>query len=225
MTFAGLACRGAGQPCFFYSPAGPEPPLWQGPRWAYAPFSPGRAGTTAFRRNAQPAPAGGCSKGLGCYPNEQNQTSGDSAGGLVRAFVGPNALLAQDRTPRLVRSLPLVFASKIMIAKRKFLFHFLKGCAIMYAACFDRPIRQFSEVNEVEMSYKPLWKLLIDRDMTKGQLREMAGISTRQLAKMGKGEDVSTDVLRKICDVLGCNLNDIIEMTNGSPEQSTPNDQ
>ncbi|CAK7032228.1 MAG: hypothetical protein MEBIL_04027 [Bilophila sp.] len=63
------------------------------------------------------------------------------------------------------------------------------------------------------MSYKPLWKLLIDRDMTKGQLREQAGISTRQLAKMGKGEDVSTDVLRKICDVLDCSLTDIIEMT------------
>ncbi len=63
------------------------------------------------------------------------------------------------------------------------------------------------------MSYKPLWKLLIDRDMTKGQLRELAGISTRQLAKMGKGEDVSTDVLRKICDVLDCSLTDIIEMT------------
>ncbi len=63
------------------------------------------------------------------------------------------------------------------------------------------------------MSYKPLWKLLIDRDLTKGQLRELPGISIRQLAKMGKGEDVSTDVLRKICDVLDCSLTDIIVMT------------
>ena len=75
------------------------------------------------------------------------------------------------------------------------------------------------------MSYKPLWKLLIDRDMTKGQLREMAGISTRQLAKMGKGKDVRTDVLRKICDVLGCGLNDIVEMTNDAPEPSVSNDR
>lgn len=75
------------------------------------------------------------------------------------------------------------------------------------------------------MSYKPLWKLLIDRDMTKGQLREMAGISTRQLAKMGKGKDVRTDVLRKICAVLGCGLNDIIEMTDDSQEPSVPNNQ
>jgi len=63
------------------------------------------------------------------------------------------------------------------------------------------------------MNYKPLWKMLIDRDMTKGQLRTMAGISTRALAKMGKNEDVSTDVLRKICAVLNCTLDDIVELT------------
>ena len=63
------------------------------------------------------------------------------------------------------------------------------------------------------MSYKPLWKLLIDRDLTKGQLRELPGISIRQGAKRGKREAVSTDVLRKICDVLDCSLTDIIVMT------------
>lgn len=63
------------------------------------------------------------------------------------------------------------------------------------------------------MSYKPLWKLLIDRDMTRSQLRELAGISTRALAKLGKNEDVSTDVLRKICSVLNCSLSDIVEFT------------
>lgn len=63
------------------------------------------------------------------------------------------------------------------------------------------------------MNYKPLWKMLIDRDMTKGQLRTMAGISTRALAKMGKNEDVNTDVLRKICKVLNCSLDDIVELT------------
>lgn len=62
------------------------------------------------------------------------------------------------------------------------------------------------------MSFKPLWKMLIDRDMTKSQLRELAGISTRALAKMGKNEDVSTDVLRKICTVLNCTLSDIVEL-------------
>jgi DNA-binding Xre family transcriptional regulator len=48
--------------------------------------------------------------------------------------------------------------------------------------------------------------------MTKGQLREKAGLSTRALAKMGKGEDVSTDVLRKICNALDCTLSDIVEI-------------
>ena len=62
------------------------------------------------------------------------------------------------------------------------------------------------------MSYKPLWILLIKRDMTKGQLREKAGISTRALAKMGRGEDVNTDVLRKICAALDCTLPDIVEI-------------
>lgn len=63
------------------------------------------------------------------------------------------------------------------------------------------------------MNYKPLWKLLIDRDMTRSQLRELAGISTRALAKLGRNEDVSTDVLRKICSVLNCSLSDIVEFT------------
>lgn len=61
------------------------------------------------------------------------------------------------------------------------------------------------------MSFKPLWKMLIDRDMTKSQLRELAGISTRALAKMGKNEDVSTDVLRKICTALSCSLDRVVE--------------
>lgn len=68
------------------------------------------------------------------------------------------------------------------------------------------------------MSYKPLWILLIKRDMTKSQLREKAGISTRAMAKMGKGEDVNTDVPRKICSVLDCTLDDIVEITPDEPD-------
>ena len=48
------------------------------------------------------------------------------------------------------------------------------------------------------IDYKPLWHLLLDRNMSKTQLRLASGISTRQLARLGKNEDVSTDVLRKI---------------------------
>lgn len=69
----------------------------------------------------------------------------------------------------------------------------------------------------MKMSYKPLWILLIKRDMTKTQLREKAGISTRQLAKMGRNEGVNADVLIKICEVLDCSLDDIVEMLPDCP--------
>ena len=62
------------------------------------------------------------------------------------------------------------------------------------------------------VSYKRLWKLLIDRDMQKKDLREKAGLTTNVIAKMGKGENVSTEVLCKICNVLECGLDDIIEI-------------
>jgi putative transcriptional regulator len=61
-------------------------------------------------------------------------------------------------------------------------------------------------------SYKKLWKLLIDRDMSKKDLREAAGISTASMAKLGKGENVTTDVLVKICKALDCDISDIVEI-------------
>ena len=62
-------------------------------------------------------------------------------------------------------------------------------------------------------SYKKLWKVLIDRDMTKTQLRKESGISTGALAKLGKNENVNTEVLVKICKTLQCDLSDIMELT------------
>ena len=61
-------------------------------------------------------------------------------------------------------------------------------------------------------SYKKLWKLLIDRDMKKRELCEKAGVSTTSLAKLGKGENVTIDVLIKICRALGCGIDDIMEI-------------
>lgn len=61
-------------------------------------------------------------------------------------------------------------------------------------------------------SYNRLWKLLIDKRMTKTQMRKAAGISTNILAKMGKGEPVSMDSLAKICVALDCTLDDIVEI-------------
>lgn len=63
----------------------------------------------------------------------------------------------------------------------------------------------------MKMSYKKLWKLLIDKDMKKTDLRKKAGISSSSLAKIGKNENVTTDVLLRICEALECNLDDIAE--------------
>lgn len=62
------------------------------------------------------------------------------------------------------------------------------------------------------MNYNKLWKLLIDKNLMKKDLKEMAGISSNAIAKMGKGGDVSTQVLRKICVALDCRIEDIVEI-------------
>lgn len=65
----------------------------------------------------------------------------------------------------------------------------------------------------MSISYKKLWKLLIDKDMTKTQLREKADIATSTLAKLSKDEQVSMDVLLRICTALDCGLDDIVEIS------------
>jgi DNA-binding Xre family transcriptional regulator len=62
------------------------------------------------------------------------------------------------------------------------------------------------------VSYKKLWKLLIDRDMKKKDLCEQAGISSASVTKMGKGGHVTTEVLAKICSALECTVNDIMDV-------------
>ncbi len=64
----------------------------------------------------------------------------------------------------------------------------------------------------MKISYKKLWKLLIDKDMTRRDLRLLTGISTTSVAKMGKGENIYTDILLKICRAMKCELNDIMEI-------------
>ena len=62
------------------------------------------------------------------------------------------------------------------------------------------------------ISYNKLWKLLIDKRMNKKDLRLSAGVSTAVIAKLGKGENVTTDVLLKICNTLDCDIADIMEI-------------
>ena len=64
----------------------------------------------------------------------------------------------------------------------------------------------------MSVSYKKLWKLLIDRDMKKKDLRMATGISTTTVAKMGRNENVSTEILSKICVALNCDIGDVMEM-------------
>lgn len=64
----------------------------------------------------------------------------------------------------------------------------------------------------MKISYKKLWKLLIDRDMKKKDLAEIAGISSASIAKLGRTENVNTDILLKICIALNCNISDIMEV-------------
>ena len=63
----------------------------------------------------------------------------------------------------------------------------------------------------MNVSYKKLWKLLIDKDMMKKDLQKAAGISWATMTKMSKGETVSTEVLMKVCKTLQCDVGDVVE--------------
>lgn len=63
----------------------------------------------------------------------------------------------------------------------------------------------------MRISYNKLWKLLIDKEMTKMELKDAAGISAASIAKLGKGANITTDVLIKICEALNCKVEDILE--------------
>lgn len=63
----------------------------------------------------------------------------------------------------------------------------------------------------MDVSYKNLWKLLIDKNMTKTDLRNKADLGTTTLAKLGKAKPVSMDVMLRICSVLNCNISDVME--------------
>lgn len=69
------------------------------------------------------------------------------------------------------------------------------------------------------ISYKRLWKLLIDRDMKKKELIEKAGISNYTLNKLNRGETVTTETLGKICVALNCSFDDIMEITGDKSEE------
>ena len=74
----------------------------------------------------------------------------------------------------------------------------------------------------MKISYKRLWKLLIDRDMSKGEFRKITGISSATSSKLLHGETVSSDVLLRICTALNCRVEDIMEVV---PDESDTDKQ
>ena len=70
----------------------------------------------------------------------------------------------------------------------------------------------------MNVSYNKLWKLMIDKNMNKTQLKNEAHLSTNVIAKLGKNEKVSIDTLSKICEVLQCNIGDLVDFVSNDME-------
>ena len=68
------------------------------------------------------------------------------------------------------------------------------------------------------VNYNKLWKMMIDKNMSKTELTRLAGISTNAMAKLGKNEDVRVNILEKLCTSLDCKLDDIVEFVPESKE-------
>ena len=75
------------------------------------------------------------------------------------------------------------------------------------------------------VSYKKLWKLLIDKEMMKKDLRAMTGVSTTTMSRLSKDENVSTEILSKICSALNCDVGDICVMNEASEENLQENNE
>lgn len=63
----------------------------------------------------------------------------------------------------------------------------------------------------MKLSYNKLWKMLIDKNMKRSDLQKEAGVSSASIAKLGRGDNISTEVLIKICTALNCRVEDILE--------------
>lgn len=69
------------------------------------------------------------------------------------------------------------------------------------------------EVKSIKVDYKPLWKMLIDKDISKTELRKRTNIAASTFTKMNNGQQVSLDVLARICKELDCGFDDIVEIS------------
>ncbi|MDD3417690.1 MAG: helix-turn-helix transcriptional regulator [Lachnospiraceae bacterium] len=69
----------------------------------------------------------------------------------------------------------------------------------------------------MHISYKPLWHTLLERDMTKEDLRVDAGLTSNMIANMGKGKHINMTTLARICETLKCDIMDVIELVKDDP--------
>lgn len=86
---------------------------------------------------------------------------------------------------------------------------------MVYLMKFIDASQRVSEISggkRMRISYNKLWKLLIDKNMNKQDLREASGISSASVAKLGKGDNITTEVLLRICTALSCDIKDIMEV-------------
>lgn len=82
---------------------------------------------------------------------------------------------------------------------------------IEWFICYNMYKKVDEDVNIMAVSYKRLWKLLIDKDMKKSDLEREAKLTHYSLSKLSQGKNVSTEVLGKICETLNCTIDDIME--------------
>jgi DNA-binding Xre family transcriptional regulator len=104
--------------------------------------------------------------------------------------------------------------SVLLLAKRERILHIIIANAmiIWYNKLKSSQNDEMSEGIIMAISYKKLWKLLIDRDMKKKDLMAISGVSQSSVTKMGKNENVNTEVLVRICLALHCDIGDIAEI-------------
>lgn len=85
-----------------------------------------------------------------------------------------------------------------------------KGIDFYFSICYNKKVLQGRY--DMAITYRKLWKLLIDRKIKKGELQKLANISGSSIAKLGRNENVNTDILLKICQALNCNISEIMEI-------------
>lgn len=86
------------------------------------------------------------------------------------------------------------------------------------ALCYNA-LKNTHRGDDMGVSYKKLWKMLIDRDMIKRDLMQACGLSTRSMSKLAKGENIGTDILVRICETLDCDISDICEIVRDKGEK------